>query len=234
MSHRNKNTHKLLKSAAAMGLAAAPLLTEIGAAQPAHANTAADPLIFVCLTDNDYCVTNYEFITQNQSADNVDWMLNLVWWNNADVVQAKQVLQDQGFSGVGSQRFMQIEAGHKNYVWDQDSGVKDDSYFTCTNEHAYMFAPAGDRLFVPGGWGWVVFGSSHQDYNEGSHFSCSGSAAFGWSETAEGVLASDYSSRGHAVMQNYGNVYNAQYGNDCCLANHYWESNGYDTFVSLS
>jgi hypothetical protein len=223
----------MIRQRYAAGIALTVILTAnlFTTVEPAHSAQAQQQMYAVCIADW-FCGTNYEFKTPSYYSSNVDWMWNYMWWGNADVVKAKQPLQSWGYSGTGSTKYLGMYNGSQSsWQWDHDNGVKNDSIYMCNNNHYYMFAPSGaDRSGYIPGWGWIVYGSSHVDKNEGAPFYrpwCTENDIFGWSEESESDLVwMETNLFGHWTHQNYFGVGNAQYGLDTLESNHYWQSNG--------
>ena len=217
-------------------------------APPAKANKATQPLYAVCLTDW-YCGSNYEFKSPSWTATNVDWMWDMMWWGNADVNKIRAYLLQYGHNNSGSVKtFFMYKGGPYNYEWPVDNGRKNDAPQTCTNEHVYTFGPntlptGGGLGNVGNGWGYVVFGSTHQDKDEGSiRFWCD--EEYGWSETAENLTGNRFDANtgggGWWTVYDYLGVGNAQYGWNTVTTPgdpgyedkpHYWENDGSVTVV---
>jgi hypothetical protein len=140
---------------------------------------------------------NYDFLSQSVAANNVDWAMSLLFWNNATINRVKNSgigpLYDQT-GGTMYGRMRETSAG--DYVWDADGGRKTTKCPGLPTQpssarHYRIYADGDDRLYNLD-WGYWVFGSTHWDINECSP---TNAASFGYSEDAEGLLVSAWNSR---------------------------------------
>ncbi len=229
----------------------------LSGANAAHAGDAhvSSPGAFemVCIYSS-YCALNYESSSDNPVYDgnHVDWMLNAIYYGNMWIDKAKNGPKAHGYDGLGSVKAFGMWNGGTiyDYVSDTDKGIKNDSYWSCWNNHYYFWAPNPPDYAGPiPYWGNLVFGSSHIDNYEGggtNHdpLSCNGQTTwFGQSENPEFDmynLLMDPSSpvriyycdgSGCPIStRNYLTTHNTQYNTETVDGNsHIWHNNGLAT-----
>jgi hypothetical protein len=168
----------------------------IGAPVAAYAATARSGNLTIMQIREDR-FRNYDFLSRSVAANNVDWAMSLLFWNNATINRVKNSgigpLYDQT-GGTMYGRMRETSAGP--YVWDADGGRKTTKCPGLPTQpssarHYRIYADGDDRLYNLD-WGYWVFGSTHWDINE---CRISGGASFGYSEDAEGLLVSAWNSR---------------------------------------
>jgi hypothetical protein len=208
-------------------LAAVAALALSALAAPVHAaSTGQLRPIKVDPSNSNNRIYNYDFNSQKLSRRNVDWGLDLVFYNNAEVDKIKDSL---GYSNVGSRQNGRLNNG-KGWFWDQDGGRKNFpcSFATFTNHYrVYADQAGGDRNYSPG-LGFYVVGSTHRDVNE-----CGGGTrVFGYSELAENDIAA--LATGLTDWQVYRNVYDMRNREPLRReGDHRWHSNGLATMFRI-
>jgi hypothetical protein len=199
---------------------AAALLTLAGTPSAGAGSTSHLTILYI----REDAFRNYDFLSQTVSSTNVDWPVNFLFYNNAEVDKVKDAMR---FSFAGSRMNGRINDG-SGFVWDQDGGRKNylcpiigDAY------HYRLYADGDDRLYNAA-WGYYVIGTSHIDHNE-----CGFGAWFGKSETAEGYIASRARSAfgSSNVAEDWSSFANSEpYREE---GNHIWQNNGLATAVRV-
>lgn len=211
---------------AAAGVAA--LTSSLFGMQPAQAAGTArlGSFALVNLADGDQ-VYNYDFDDQNAVRNNVDWPLNLFFYNDAEIDRVKNILQPQ-FDNTGGIQDARLRDGTA-LTWDTDRGMKNPQP-SCsggnTDIHMRVYADGDDRMYNTTD-GYYVFATSHKDINEG----CTGEE-FGYSEAAEGGFATEYSNRGYFVAQDdigFGNWEPPRHE----TSSRYWDNDGNATAIYI-
>lgn len=153
----------------------------LAAVQSARANHD-DMGVLRIITIREDQFLNWDFHNQGES---VDWPINLLFWNNAEIDKVKRQYQFQdGWSGSGCGHTMwsALTDGY-SWTWDGDDGIKRPCLPACMTSatHLRLYAPpATDRFYNPS-WGYYVIASSHKDQSEFCFFG----TKHGWSEDAE-------------------------------------------------
>ncbi len=168
---------------------------------------------------------NYDFESTTVSAYNVDWPVNFVFFNNAEVDKVKY---GTGWTAWGSTMYGRLNDGY-GWVWDGDRGGKGswDCYGSSVN-HFRTYADADDRLYNAA-WGYWTFATTHRDYNE-----CGGGDKYsGNSEYAESLLAN----RAREVW-GWFNVWEDihwyhNYEPSRFVGSHWWWNNGYTSYAEV-
>ena len=175
---------------------------------------------------------NYDFNSNVAAANNVDWAISLVFYNNAEVDKVKNALNpylphaDNGIKTGG------VSDDGGAYQYDGDKGRK---VSPCPPAgewfpHYRVYADGDDQLYNTN-YGYYVVGSSHSDYNDG----CAGVEA-GYSEWAEDWVAYwSHQVWPDRVHQDYGYLYNAEPYRVETSDNrpHIWDNDGYATYVNV-
>lgn len=204
-------------------------LAVAGSVPPAEASHCVTTDKLKTLSQNEDRFRNYDFESQVVGTCNIDWPVNFLFWNNADIGKVKDRMATVGYGITGSPMHETLNEGG-GWVWDQDSGRKNEiNCFFGDAEHFRIFADGDDRLYNMS-WGYYVLGTSHIDHNECDPF---GSTWFGASETAEARIADDARnawepSRVNTDAVNFQNHNNWQRSGD-----HILQSNGYATKVKV-
>jgi hypothetical protein len=146
---------------------------------------------------------------------NVDWPINLIFWNNADVQTAKSLWNRGAASVPGGYFFATAQygrvwdggsqpAGHiapTKAVWDSDRGTYTGVVCVGHKWHYRVYAPSpaagGDDRMYNLSWGYYVIASSHQDHHDNWKKQCYGDW-YGGSEDAEHKVAA--AAPGHTVI----------------------------------
>jgi hypothetical protein len=173
---------------------------------------------------------NYDFYSQYAAATNVDWPVTLLFYNNAEINKIKNAMGGRGYGGGGITIYdILSDDGGSTLVWDSDGGRKQGSDTTAYYHYRIYANPATDRNYSPG-WGYYVWGTTHQDYQE----CCSG--WHGESEQAETHIAAD-AGLAFGVSPAYDNAnfynyepYRVQYGPQ---GEHRWRNSGRATYVRV-
>ena len=141
-------------------------------------------------------IYNYDFNSERRSRKNVDWGVNLLFYNNAEVDKIKAALI---YGTPGGKQNARMKDG-SSWLWDEDGGRKQGPcpIGTSTAHYRVYANQDGDRNYSRG-LGFYVIGSSHRDVNE-----CGGGTRyFGDSEAVETELSAiGASARGWQVFRN--------------------------------
>jgi|Deesub1362B_J571_1020462.scaffolds.fasta_scaffold02069_4 hypothetical protein len=168
---------------------------------------------------------NYDFTSPSVSSDNVDFTVNLVFWNNAEVDKVKILFY--GYD-VANSMYM-ILKDEPLWVWDSDRGSAG-----CVTgnkrKHMRLYADSDDRMYDID-WGYYVIATSHYDYP------CVFHEWSGYSEQAEEEIAQDARDNGVSdmveedkkYMYNYEPARNETSGGET----HVWYNNGWATFIKI-
>jgi len=188
---------------------------------------------------------NYDSNSQSLHNNNVDWAVDPVFYDNAEVDKVKNLINQYngvGHSG-GTKHIIVREANEYqngssiSYVqmWDDDSGKKNVAPNCSTYTSAYHYRVYADESayshdrFYNDTWGFYVIATAHWDENDG----CSG-ARHGWGENAEAtVRAWSDNVPGWGITANYWNMSN----NRCCFFDknntHYWQNTGAASVIEV-
>jgi len=188
---------------------------------------------------NEDGVRNYDFDTQRVASDNVDWPVNLIFFDNASINTVKADLCTHGdlcTGGSTKNGRMDDEApiasgsGCSNWCWDADSGSK--TYvcgtvwgYDATDVHYRPYSPnPPDRMYNTY-WGFYVFASSHWDKHDSSL--CPGTSQYGWNEQAEKVIWQDWVDwRGTGAAWNNSPTDGNNYQPKHWAGDNYWDNSG--------
>lgn len=171
-------------------------------------------------------IRNYDYLSQSPVSTNVDWGVSLLFYNNANINKIKNALNPYGYSYTGGTMYGRLsDDGAATYVWDTDGGRKRGDCYTAYTHYRIYAHPSYDYMYNPA-MGYFLFGSTHHDYQE-----C-GAAYFGFSEGAEGEVASDaYSAFGVSSQHDWANFYNYEpYRQE---GDHYWDLDGRASYVRV-
>jgi hypothetical protein len=125
--------------------------------------------------------TNYDFLSETGTRDNVDWPIGIIYKGNAEVDKIKQKYSNL-FKYTGSAKHSLVDEG-AGWRWDQDKGIKDYPCLPGGNVfHSRLYAPSDDSLYNTR-LGHYVLASAHIDHSE-----CFLGTWFGNSEYAEEVF----------------------------------------------
>lgn len=174
---------------------------------------------------------NYDFKCGDEQlkcvrADNVDWAIDFLFTNNAEVDKVKGGI---AYCCFGDPMYGRLYGGPETswkFVFDGDRGSKDSWCPIGDGYHMRLYADGDDRLYNTS-WGYWIFGSAHIDHAE-----CGGDAPWsGMNETAENI----FSGRAASAWGSY-----RVFKNNYWLANaeplrfdggDYWWNSGYATRV---
>ena len=202
-------------------LVGAAVLVTLAGTQAAGAASTSKLTI---LTIREDAFRNYDFLSQTVSSTNVDWPVNFLFWNNAEIDKVKDAMR---FSFPGSTMYARLNDG-SGYVWDQDGGRKT---YLCPiigdAHHFRVYADGDDRLYNLG-WGYYILGTSHIDHNE-----CGLGRWFGKTETAEAYIAGRARTAFGSgnVVEDWSSFANSEpYREE---GNHIWQNNGLATSVRV-
>lgn len=212
-------------------LAAISCLSLIAVVEPTPAAAGPSNLTIVGLDNDEFW--NYDFFGQSAEAGNVDWAIDLVFYNNANINKVKDAL-NPWYPNIGGPKFEYMRDGpNGTWKWDQDGGRKltgcpPTGWF----EHYRVYADPGDDSMYNVYYGYYILGSTHFDYNDG----CSGQQA-GYSETGETWIAyrSGQAWGTDRVFYSCCTFYNAEAFRTEMTDGipHIWENNGNATYVSV-
>lgn len=143
---------------------------------------------------------NYDFDPKDKNApsasgDQVDWAVDFIFWNNAEVDKVKNGLRAAGdLDQIGGAMYESVSDGGPDY-WDTDKGIKDTKCPGLPTQpsiarHMRIYADpseqGGDNRLYNIDWGYYVIATSHFDYRE---CSTNGIRWSGRSERAENRIA---------------------------------------------
>jgi hypothetical protein len=209
------------RTSLALTLVIAVLLALAGSQAAGEAATASR-LALLSIEEDSF--RNYDFLSRSVSASNVDWPINLLFWNNAEVDKVKNGLP---YAYVGSTMYARLNDG-TGYVWDADGGRKSSPCpILGQATHYRLYADGDDRLYNLT-WGYYALASSHFDTRE-----CGPGKWFGRSEDAEAKIAAAARARWGAsrVAEDSISFENAEpYREE---GNHIWLNDGLGTTVSV-
>lgn len=173
---------------------------------------------------------NYDFTSEDRSADNVDWAVSLLWHNAATTrrvyvdLRSHRYLLNRGDPAYGFVTDGSNYVGGKRWHWRGNVGLKDE---VCSvvgrNLHMRIYSPNNSLgAIATVRWGFVVIGTVHYDNNEcGPIDTWSGE-----SEDAEREIVRI--TRGiygvTAVRQDQFRFWNAEGEHDD--GSHHWQGNG--------
>ena len=169
---------------------------------------------------------NYDYSSEENSKENVDWAIDMLFYNDSSVNKVKKDLETW-LPSSGSSAYAYYVTPSE-WQWDADKGKKES---LCTsigdNVHYRIYGPSGTDRFYNLRWGFFNIASTHIDHNE-----CNVVDKWsGESEKAEGIVASDARNafgRRH-VKEDAINFHNPEkHYNE---GSHHWEGNGYATMV---
>jgi hypothetical protein len=207
-------------------LLALVLVAVIGAPVAAYAQSARSGNLTILEVREDR-FRNYDFRSQTVAANNVDWAIALLFYNNATINKVKNSgigpLYDQT-GGTMYGRMRETSAG--DFVWDADGGRKTTKcpgapLQPSSARHYRIYADGDDRLYNLDRGYWV-FGSTHWDINE---CSLTSAATFGYSEDAENQLVSAWNNRtSWPATNDWASFFN--YEPFRVQGDHVWDNNG--------
>lgn len=169
---------------------------------------------------------NYDYSSEENSGENVDWAIDMLFYNNSRVNKVKKDLETW-FYPAGSTAYAYFVTP-EGWQWDGDKGKKESSCtFIGDNVHYRIYGPKGSDRFYNLKWGFYNIASTHIDHNE-----CNAVDKWsGASEKAEAIVASDSRrafGRRH-VKEDAINFHNPEkHYNE---GSHHWEGDGYATIV---
>lgn len=182
-------------------------------------------------------IYNYDFEGTSISYDpstgkytNVDWPLDLLFWNNAFIDGVKNDLRSAyDTPGSAEHESMNNRYNSTGWVWDQDGGMKA-GWAICvgSDNHYRIYAPPSmDAMYNPT-WGFYVVGSTHKDHNEGCGFD-----SYDHSEAVEYDIYQKMNHVSPYDSASYDSIYfgNAQHDTQ---GNHTFDSDGYATSVFIA
>lgn len=195
---------------------------------PLDAWTAWSPPQWISL--GSAAVVNYDSIDSTLPLSNVDWPVNLVFYNNAEVDKVKNILKPTFYKSGNTMR-TQVHQGPSccDWSWDEDSGVKN-AYGNCpVNIHMRLYAyPVVDTVYS-NTHGYIVYATSHHDVHE--HPSWCTDRWFGDSEWAEHQFGTEFINRGYGVCRDCWGYRN--YEPLRRIGDHQWDNNGWSTAISI-
>jgi hypothetical protein len=202
----------------------------VGAALPTPAQARSITWRYLTLPGGGDSFYNYDFHSRSLRSNNVDWPVNLLFWNNATVPKVKSVVAAD-FPYIGG-----VKSAYVAGSWDDDRGRK--TYpATCSGGTTYpntvyhfrVYAPSNTDRMYNVNYGYFVIGTSHIDYREGC---TSGDRWFGSSESAEAYIAGRFAARGRSVVQDVRWLNN--YESYAREGSGLWYNGGYASVISIS
>jgi hypothetical protein len=172
-------------------------------------------------------IYNYDFENQSVDSQHVDWATSLLFYNNANINKVKNILSGSYWLGGSRENFFGNNAYRgTGWVWDQDGGEKTDTP-SClgSDSHYRVYAPPASDFFYNPGFGYYIFGTTHQDHHEFCN------SWYDHSEETEHDIANKMSGKGYFTRYDYAWFYNAQFNSQ---SNHYWDNDGYATYIKVT
>jgi len=165
---------------------------------------------------------NYDGESSSYDADNVDWPINMLFYNNANVGKVMDIYW--GGAWPASNMYLYCDDGG-GWVVDSETGSKSGDILTPTRYHMRIYADDGYRMYNTS-YGYYCIASIHKDVNEGLPY-----AEYGWSEDMEDYVCDYADNEGYTVYEDY-----SSYGNQIYewQGNHYYQSNGYASAVNVT
>lgn len=163
---------------------------------------------------------NYDVNGKDHSRHNVDWPVDLIFWNKSSLDNIKTILALR-FPGWGADMSEYVNNGY-GWLWDENKGLKT-SIWTPVGD-AYHFrvygSPFTGRMFNIR-WGFYNIATAHIDHNERLPGAWSGN-----SEKAESVIAANWSQSvgGRSVFRNWVPMDN--YEEPHAEDDHHWRNDG--------
>lgn len=173
---------------------------------------------------------NYDFGSPTCArANNVEWPIDLLFWNNASRSAIESGLSSFfPYGGVfASTEYARINDGAGTF-WARNGGKKTAIETKGTTDDHYRIYAYSERSYATD-FGYFVIGTIHKDNNEFAGYT---HAEYGESEKAEKELGADAGSLAVGWEVNFDNynMENEQYGQE---GNHIWENNGNATMIRL-
>jgi len=173
---------------------------------------------------------NYDYGSRSVSRSNVDWAVTLLFYNNASINRVKNSAIGPLYDQTGStQHGLLSDNRSQGFAFDDDGGRKTTKcpgapFQPDSAKHYRIYADGDDRLYNLS-YGYYVYGSTHWDIYECG----SGQKRFGYSESAEEYLVSQWNSRvGGGATNDWGSFSNREpYRVE---GDHVWDNN---QFASL-
>jgi hypothetical protein len=214
---------------------------------PANAQAGTAQNVGYLQIGDDYFI-NHDFYGKTYSSDNVDWMMNYLFYGSAsqsgieDVLLAGTYWQDA--TAQFGNKYNWLNNNNGGWIWEGADG-KTTSRPGCGSDryHYRPYAPNDQNFYDPtsAGWGYWVVASSHRDHNDG----CKGWS--GNSEDAEKDISKTISSlncgpndhpincnAGRNITRNYLWTGDPRYGDDVKAGSkHRWQTNGYATVYRM-
>lgn len=220
-------TPRLLLDRLAITTIGASLLALALAPAEASAYTAYRQIYALATGDSDY-VKNYDFASQYDAQDNVDWPVSILAYNGASIDRFKYLLENQGFgSQSGNDQYGRASDGGENYRFDGDGGKK--GVFCPSNSttpHYRVYAD-GDQYLYNTTFGTYVYATTHRDRDE-----CGGgNRSFYDSEGVEGLVVGKFGYLGYPVYHDQYRFYN--YNPYRVEGDHIWDNDGNGSYVNL-
>jgi hypothetical protein len=194
-----------------------------GATAPATAATACCGNFRLLYFSGD-AIRNYDLLSASARDYNVDWGVDLLFYNNANINKIKDALNGQ-YGETGSTMYGRMsDDGGATYVWDTDSGRKKGDCVSVYTHYRIYAVPGQDYMYNPA-MGYYLFGTTHHHYEE-----CYPPSQSGYSEDAEWQVNTD-ADNAFGVTNQYGwaNFYNTEpYRVE---GDHIWDQDGFASYV---
>lgn len=194
---------------------------------PGSAYTAQN-LILVDFAGYGDQIYNYDFSSESATSTNVEWPIDLVFYNNATINGVKNMLSGT-YWVPGSEEYARLNNRYMGtgWVWDSDGGEKT-GVPTCwtTTKHYRIYAPSSLDAFYNPAYGFYVVGSTHEDIDEIP--GCD--AHYNYSEAVEQDIANIWRNLGHTTYYDDYWFANQQYD---LQGNHHFDSDGYATYLHV-
>ena len=195
--------------------------------------------VYINLGDGDL-VANHDLLDQTfvngepPYVNNVDWPIDMIYWNNADVPGVKSRIRSASgqFGDQGSQmRGLSLNTGGgAGWTFDPDGGIKNSNFGCITTPHQRIYADSSKDYNYNATWGKYVFASSHRDVNESGFGGCTGYHQVGWSENMETIFGNWMAASGYTVGWDAVNFQNQRIGFEGA---NYWQNSAYATKVRI-
>lgn len=223
-------THALQRRVVVLGCAIGVAMGIAGGLYSTSNSAALTATNFGYYTSYDDVVRNYDFTSQWEAYNNVDWAVTMLFYNNASVPRVSNSLWYAGYSYEGSEKHARVTDNSVDWVWYTNKGKK---MKLCNDYHMRIYADTHDSMLHNPGWGFFVFATTHRDYGE--HWYCSNGRFHGYGEQAEEHFAQVFRNLCNPVyedwigMDNHEN-FRVQTVNGI---DHYWSNNAYATIVYI-
>ncbi len=177
---------------------------------------------------------NYDFEQENW--DEVDWPINMVFWNDAATEKVKDILWGATGDRDMNGRLNDGPENNWNWVWNADEGTREAS---SGDPGAHLRVYAADDFANYNDWlGYYVLGTTHFDNWYRGYWA---PFWFGFSEYSEDDISEILRNKGYSVLEDYFWLDNYEPSDidsrwdweEGVWVFHVWQNNGYASFVMV-